>query len=167
MCKWPKLSELRLIPSGHVRLFLMISIEFWKCWEFWLLNDSRAKSPANRAARVRFTVKERAPTMTKHIERNMRTKSMRSANRNFKQIKIIIQNIIYLNRLTSWWKLTSASLLTSISSSFFFLGNHWRHRNILWKMINLFDFFSLKLIVILIILLDWGLLIISIIMIIE
>ncbi len=135
------LLELRSIPSGHVMLFVMISIEFCRFWGYLFPNDSIAKSPANRAHKIILTTTEMVATITKHKETNMRIKSMRSAYRNFNQIKEIYQNIFPLNRLTSWKKLTSVSLLMSLSSSFF-LRNHWRQRNKLWKIINAFDCFS-------------------------
>jgi hypothetical protein len=139
--KWIKLTELRLIPSGHVMLFLIVFIEFRCCWGWLLLNDSIAKSPVSRAKRVMTRTRQMDATIWIHRETNIRTRSMWSAKRNLDRMKKINQNVFLLNILTIWITLTSVFLSICTSSSFFFLRSHWRQRNKLWKIINSFYFF--------------------------
>jgi hypothetical protein len=127
--KWRKLSGLSSIPSGHVILLLIVSIEFCCCWAQLLANDSIANNPVTRPNRTMVTTRQRDTTILPHIEANISIRSMRSANRNFNRIEKINQNIFLLNTLTSWETLTSVSLSMSLTSSFSFLLNHWRERN--------------------------------------
>jgi hypothetical protein len=134
--KWIKLTELRLIPSGHIMLFFIVFIEFRCCWGWLLLNDSIAKSPVSRPKRVTLTTREMAATIWIHRETNIRTRSMWSAKRNLNRMKEINRNVFLLNILTSWITLTSFLLSICTSSSFFFLRSHWRQRNKLWIIIK-------------------------------